>query len=56
MKKKIVDLQVDFIGDQAKPLAKEEELLISKYISDHKLKNKSKAKRSRERNKKKQTV
>ena len=43
MKKKIIDLQVDFIGDQTKTLKKDEEMLISKFISDHKSKRKSKA-------------
>ena len=42
MKKKRIELEVDFIGTQPSPLTKEEEKAISDYIRSHKAKIKQK--------------
>lgn len=46
MKKKIIELDVDFIGGQG-PLTKEEELVISEFIRKSKEKRELKGQRSK---------
>ena len=45
MKKKDIELDVDFIGTQDSSLTKEEEKKISDYIQKHKVKTKKSSKK-----------
>ena len=55
MKNKVIELDVDFIGD-GKPLTKEEEIKISEFIQNLKNKNRKKILRTKSIKKSKEKV